>query len=68
METDGRWREHAVDPFADHRRFWKTEPPPITAVGMMQDTDMTHDSAVSELRALVWDGLAASPLPERGPQ
>lgn len=55
MEADGRWREHAVDPFADFRRSWGRSPPPITAVGLMQDTDMTHGHAVSELRDLRWD-------------
>lgn len=63
-----RWRVEAVHPFDDYRRFWNREPPPITAVGIMQDTDMTHAMAVAELRELTWneDGEvppAADPLP-----
>lgn len=54
-DADYKWREQVVDPFADFRRFWDKEPPPITAVGIMQDTDMTGDSAVAELRALHWE-------------
>ena len=53
-EADGAWRDHEVDPFADYRRLWNREPPPITAVGLMQDTDMTHSMAVAEFRDLAW--------------
>jgi hypothetical protein len=49
------WRRDAVDPFADYRRIWHRAPEPITAIGVMQDTDMTHMAAVGELRDLVWD-------------
>lgn len=52
-----RWREETVHPFDDYRRFWKREPPPITAVGIMQDTDMTHAMAVAELRELTWNQI-----------
>jgi len=55
MEADGTWRDHEVDPFADYRTFWNREPPPITAVGLMQDTDMTRSMAVAELRHLLWE-------------
>ncbi len=57
-EVGPRWREEAVHPFADYRRFWNREPPPITAVGIMQDTDMTHAMAVAELRELTWSESA----------
>jgi len=50
----GRWRENAVMPFADYRRVWRRKPPPITAVGLMQDTDQTRARAVVELRRLEW--------------
>ncbi len=50
----GRWKENAVNPFADYRRVWHRKPPPITAVGVMQDTDQTHSMAVAELRRLEW--------------
>jgi hypothetical protein len=54
-EVGRRWRDETVQPFDDHRRFWKREPPPITAVGVMQDTDMTGAEAVAELRELTWN-------------
>ena len=49
-----RWREHAVDPFADYRRLWNQTPPAITAVGVMQDTDQTRAQATAEIRRLAW--------------
>lgn len=54
-EVGPRWTVEAVHPFEDYRRFWNREPPPITAVGIMQDTDMTHAMAVAELRELTWN-------------
>ncbi|MDQ2665525.1 MAG: DUF3047 domain-containing protein [Gemmatimonadota bacterium] len=48
------WRDHKVDPFADYRRIWHRDPPPITAIGVMQDTDQTGERAVAELRRLEW--------------
>ena len=48
------WRDHRVDPFADYRRIWHRDPPPITAIGVMQDTDQTGERAVAELRRLEW--------------
>lgn len=50
----GRWAEHSVQPFADYRRIWRRRPPPITAVGVMQDTDQTRSRAVGEVRRLEW--------------
>lgn len=50
----GRWTDHSVKPFADYRQIWKRRPPPITAVGVMQDTDQTRSRAVGEVRRLVW--------------
>ncbi|MBA2688142.1 MAG: DUF3047 domain-containing protein [Gemmatimonadaceae bacterium] len=50
----GQWRAHSVRPFADYRRVWRRQPPPITAVGVMQDTDQTRANAVAELRRLEW--------------
>ncbi len=54
-EVGPHWRDEVVHPFDDYRRFWKREPPPITAVGVMQDTDMTGGGAVAELRELSWN-------------
>lgn len=61
-QVDGRWHLQLVHPFADYRRTWREEPPEITAVGVMQDTDDTGDSATSEIRDLVWS-LATEPSP-----
>jgi hypothetical protein len=54
MEVGGDWREQEVEPFEDYQRFWNRDPPAITAIGIMQDTDMTGGMAISELRSLVW--------------
>jgi hypothetical protein len=54
-EVGQQWHPASVDPFADYRRIWSREPEPISAVGVMQDTDMTHASAIAELRDLLWD-------------
>ena len=50
----GSWQRHGVEPFADYRRVWNRDPPPITAIGVMQDTDQTRAMAVAELRRLEW--------------
>ena len=50
----GAWQEHVSDPFADYRRIWRRDPPQITAIGVMQDTDQTRERAVAELRQLAW--------------
>lgn len=60
-----QWREHSVAPFADYRRIWKGTPPPITAVGVMQDTDQTRAQATAEIRRLDWTPGVASPSTER---
>lgn len=54
----GQWRDHEVDPVADYRRLHDREPPPITAIGIMQDTDQTGQTAVARLRRLEWVGPA----------
>ena len=53
------WREHRVEPAADYQRIWGRTPPPITAIGAMQDTDQTGVYAVAELRRLVLE----APMP-----
>lgn len=50
----GRWRDHVADPFADYRRIWRESPPPISAIGLMQDTDQTLGRAIAEVRQLEW--------------
>jgi hypothetical protein len=54
-DTGQAWQVEEVDPFADCRGIWDREPPPITAVGLMQDTDMTRSPAVAEFRGLLWE-------------
>ena len=52
----GSWRDHEADPVADYVRIWGREPAePITAVGVMQDTDQTGSRAVADLRRLEWE-------------
>lgn len=48
------WSDHRVSPFADYRRIWRGEPPPITAIGLMQDSDQTRSTAAAEIRTLAW--------------
>ncbi|MEO5826306.1 MAG: DUF3047 domain-containing protein [Gemmatimonadales bacterium] len=48
------WQDHTVEPFADYRRIWHRDPPAITAIGVMQDTDQTRGHAEAEIRRLVW--------------
>lgn len=54
------WLDVAVSPFEDFRRLWKGTPPPITAIGVMQDTDATGERAIAELRSVRWLTPAAS--------
>jgi hypothetical protein len=62
----GVWREHAVHPANDYRRIWGRTPPPITAIGVMQDTDQTGHRAVAELRQLdLGAPVAGTPGPGR---
>lgn len=53
----GSWRTESVDPFEDYRRIWGKEPPAMTAVGLMQDTDQTGDSADASIRSLRWTAV-----------
>jgi hypothetical protein len=48
------WRSMSVSPFADYRRIWRKDPPPITAIGLMQDSDQTRSPAMAEIRRLTW--------------
>ncbi len=52
-EERGVWRSHAVHPANDYRRIWGRAPPPITAIGVMQDTDQTGRRAVAEIKELL---------------
>ena len=49
-----RGQEHDLEALTDYRRIWHEEPPPIVAVGIMQDTDQTGERAVAEIRRLEW--------------
>ena len=48
------WVDVRADPAGDYRRVWKADPPPIVAVGVMQDTDQTGSAAIGDLRRLEW--------------
>ncbi len=48
------WTAVRMDPFADYRRAWGSEPPPIAVVGVLQDTEQTRGRALADLRSLKW--------------
>lgn len=48
------WIAVRMDPFADYRRAWSSEPPPIAVIGVLQDTEQTRSRAVADLRSLTW--------------
>ncbi len=48
----GVWRQHAAHPASDYRRIRGRRPPPITAIGLMQNTHQTEHRAVAEIRRL----------------
>ncbi len=48
------WMRAAGDPFLDYRRIWGDSPPPIVAVGVMQDTDQTRSAAIGDVMSLHW--------------
>ena len=55
------WVMVSVDPIADFRSIWGQDPPPITTIGVMQDSDQTQRAAVADIHSLIWRiGHAAS--------
>ena len=63
----GRWHDHTVQPMIDFERIWGGTPPPISAIGVMQDTDQTQGEAEAELRKLDWRTVNAAPTRSRTP-
>lgn len=62
-----RWLDVCVNPFADYRRAWGGDPPPIAVVGLLQDTDQTRSRAVADIASLTWTASAATdPRPAGG--
>jgi hypothetical protein len=56
------WKRIEVDPFADYERIWKMPPPPIAAIGFLQDTEQTKERAMSDIKSLNWiPGRASIP-------
>ncbi len=49
------WTAVRMDPFADYRRAWGSEPPSIAVIGVLQDTEQTRGRAVADLRSLSWN-------------
>ena len=50
---EGDWQEQSVDVAALYRRIWGAEPPPVTQIGILvdsDDTDTTARSAISDIR------------------
>lgn len=56
------WRDVRVDPFADYRRAWGGDPPPIAVVGLLQDTDQTRGRAAADIASLTWTPTDATGL------
>ena len=54
----GEWVEERRDVVADYRRAFGTEPPPITGVAIMTDTDDTGESATAWYGDIVLQTLA----------
>jgi hypothetical protein len=48
------WTAVGVNPRQDYQRLWGQIPPPIRAVGVMQDTDQTMSTAVGDVRHIFW--------------
>ena len=53
-DADGTWQAERRDPFADYRAAFGREPPPIAAVGLVQDTDQLGGSAWVEVGEIEW--------------
>ena len=43
----GRWVDEERDLYADYRRLFAAEPPPIEGIAVMTDTDDTGERAVA---------------------
>ena len=43
----GRWVDEERDLYADYRRLFAVEPPPIEGIAVMTDTDDTGERAVA---------------------
>lgn len=50
----------AADPFLDYRRFRGDPPHPISAIGVMQDTDQTWGAAIGDVMNLHWRSANAA--------
>ena len=49
----GEWQEQAVDVSSLYRRIWGSEPPPVTQIGILvdsDDTDTAASSAIADIR------------------
>jgi hypothetical protein len=55
------WMMAATNPFDDYRQLWGDAPPPIIAVGVMQDTDQTRSAAIGDVMHLHWRDANAAP-------
>ena len=53
------WRAESVDPAADYRAAFSTEPPPVEAIAIMSDSDDTNASA-----AVLFDNVRVIPAGE----
>ncbi len=53
-DASSKWVESVLDPFSDYQRIWGGTPRAVVAVGLMQDTEQTGDSATADVRELTW--------------
>lgn len=54
VDADGAWREDARDPFLDYRTAFDRDPPPIVAVGVVQDADQLGRNVWAEVMRIEW--------------
>ncbi len=52
--ANGAWATVTVDPIADYVRLFGRQPPKITGVGLLQDSEQTGSLAVADLAVLEW--------------
>lgn len=48
------WMPVSAEPFLDYHRVWGRAPPPIVAIGVMQDSDQTRRAAIGDIMSLYW--------------
>lgn len=52
LAESGKWITETRNIYADYKRFFGTEPPPVGAIAIMTDTDNTGESATADYGAI----------------